>query len=175
MSLLNGQPESTSSAEPRNWRAYLIAGAAVLLVLVLVLVLTGRHRQGAQPGGEGLASPASYAANLELGNIRMSESSNLAGGKVTYLDGTIKNNGSQTLRGVTVQVGFPDFNHQLADKQTLPMNLIRTREPYIDTQPVSAAPIGPGQSREFRLIFDSVDPGWDGEYPELRIISVDAK
>jgi hypothetical protein len=55
------------------------------------------------------------------------------------------------------------------------LSLIRTRQPYIDTQPVAAAPIEPGQTRDFRLIFDSVPPDWNLQLPELRVISIRSK
>ncbi|HEY0784304.1 MAG TPA: DUF2393 family protein, partial [Acidobacteriaceae bacterium] len=108
-------------------------------------------------------------------HIQMSESSNLSGGKVTYLDGQITNRGGQTVRAITVQVGFHDATGLLAQKETMPLNLIRTREPYIDTQPVRAAPLRPGDARDFRLIFDHVTDSWDQQYPEVRIIAVEAK
>jgi hypothetical protein len=46
-------------------------------------------------------------------------------------------------------------------------------QPYIDVEPVSAAPIKPGDAADFRLIFDTVTPDWDGSYPEIRILRVD--
>ena len=161
--------------EPRNWKPVAIAGAAVLLVLV-VLLLADRHgRQAANPGGAGLAPPAAYAASLPITNVKMSDSSNLLGGHQTYLDGTVTNRGSKTVRSVTVQVAFKDFTGLLAAKETMPLNLIRAREPYVDTEPVSAEPIQPGQSRPFRLIFDATSPNWDGAYPEVRVIAVSAR
>jgi hypothetical protein len=48
------------------------------------------------------------------------------------------------------------------------------REPYIDVEPLSAAPLKPGAEQDFRLIFDAVSPDWDGAYPELRIVRVDS-
>jgi hypothetical protein len=105
----------------------------------------------------------------------MSESSNLAGGKVTYLDGQIANRGSRTVTGVTVQVLFRDFAHEVAQNESQPLKLIRTREPYIDVEPLSAAPLRPGDERDFRLIFDAVSPDWDGAYPEIRILHVETK
>ena len=62
----------------------------------------------------------------------MSESSNLAGGKVTYLDGHITNTGTRTVTGITVQVLFRTFAHEVAQNETQPLKLIRMREPYID-------------------------------------------
>jgi hypothetical protein len=104
----------------------------------------------------------------------MSEASNFAGGKVTYVDGKIINNGSETLTGITVQVAFRNDLKEIAQKETMPLNLIRTHEPYVDTQPVSASPLKPGDRREFRLIFDSVAPDWNGQYPEIRVVQVSA-
>jgi hypothetical protein len=57
----------------------------------------------------------------------------------------------------------------------MPLALIRFRKPYVDTVPVSMAPIQPGQARDFRLIFDSVPDSWGGAYPQVRITSVDTR
>jgi hypothetical protein len=105
----------------------------------------------------------------------MSESSNLAGGKVTYLDGHIANQGARTVTAVTVQVLFRDFAREVAQNETQPLMLIRMREPYIDVEPVSAAPLAPGGEKDFRLIFDGVTPDWNGAYPEIRILGVETK
>ena len=53
--------------------------------------------------------------------------------------------------------------------------LIRMREPYIDVETVSAAPLAPGGEQDFRLIFDGVTHDWDGAYPEIRILGVETK
>jgi hypothetical protein len=117
----------------------------------------------------------SYAGSLSLTDLAMSESGNLAGGKITYLDGHITNQGSRTISGITVQVLFRDFAHEVAQNETQPLKFIRMREPYIDVEPVSAAPLVPGGEQDFRLIFDGVKPDWDGAYPEIRILHVEFK
>jgi hypothetical protein len=163
-----------SGDEKRSWLPWIIAGAAVVVVLGALIALT-RHQPTQDLGGAALAPADPYAANLSVSGLQMSEAGNFVGGKVTYLDGKIANKGSQTLTGITVQVGFQAFTGELAQKETLPMSLIRAREPYIDTEPVSAAPIRPGEEREFRLIFDHVNPEWNQAYPEVRIIHVQTK
>ncbi len=161
--------------EPRNWKPFAIAGA-VIAIAVIALLLVGRHsREAANPGGAGLAPPAAYAASLPISQVQMSDSTNLSGGKETYLDGVVTNRGAKTVRAVTVQVAFKDYTGMLAQKETLPLNLIRFTKPYVDTEPVSAEPIKPGQARTFRLIFDAVPQSWDGAYPEVRVIAVDAR
>ena len=56
--------------------------------------------------------------------------------------------------------------------EVLPLTLIRTHEPYIDTQLVSANPLGPGIEREFRLIFENLASNWNQQLPEIRVINV---
>ena len=147
------------------------AGVVVIVVAVLVFVTErGRSGSGAAPI---TAAADPYAANLPITNVAMSESSNLAGGKVTYLDGHIANKGSKTVTGISVQVLFRNAAHEVAQNDPpQAMMLIRTRDPYIDTQPVAAAPLKPGDERDFRLSFDTITPDWDGAYPELRILKV---
>src|SRR5215471_10978364 len=137
---------------------------------VVVLFVTNRNPNSEVAPVTAAADP--YAASLPITNVQMSESGNLAGGKVTYLDGHIANKGSKTVSGITAQVLFRNYAHEVAQNESQPMMLIRTREPYIDTQPVSAAPVKPGDERDFRLSFDTVTPNWDGAYPEIRILRV---
>ena len=102
----------------------------------------------------------------------MSESSNLAGGKVTYLDGHIANKGDHTVAGISMQVLFRNGAQEVAQNETQGLKVVRTRDPYVDIEPQSAAPLKPGDERDFRLIFDHVTPDWDGAYPQLRILRI---
>jgi len=153
----------------------IVAGAVVLTIAVIaILSLIGGDR------GKIAVTPANapvdpYASSLTLNGLAMSESANLTGGKFFYIDGHIANHGSRTVIAVTVQVLFRDFAHQITQNETKPLKLIRVRSPYIDVEPVSAAPLKPSDEHEFRLIFDSVKPDWDGAYPELRILQVETK
>jgi hypothetical protein len=151
--------------------AWGVAGLAVLVVII-VLVLAGRHK-AATPAT--IQPPAPYAANLQLSQLAMSESTSLSGGKSTFIDGHIKNTGDKTVTGITVQVIFRNNEAMPPQIETLPLSLIRTREPYVDTQPVSTAPLKPGDERDFRLIFESLPANWNMQMPEIRIIQVDTK
>jgi hypothetical protein len=158
----------------RTWVPLVIAIAFGLAVVVAGLFLSGRARHSQDPGGLS-ATPDSYAARLPITNLAMSESSNLAGGKVTYLDGHIANQGDRTVNEVMVQVTFRDYANKVAQSQKLPLTLIRMREPYIDTVMVSAAPLKPGAQQDFRLNFDAVSPDWAGALPEVQILHVGLK
>ena len=146
------------------------AGVAILVVAVIIFVTSRNRNSSAVAPVTAAADP--YSASLPISNVAMSESANLAGGKVTYLDGHIANKGGKTVSGIMAQVLFRNYAHEVAQNESQPMMLIRTREPYIDTQPVSAAPLKPGDERDFRLSFDTVTPNWDGAYPEIRMLRV---
>lgn len=163
---------SVDQTRERNWLPMAIAAVAVILVAaVVVLVLQARSASTNVSAVN--ASPDAYASSLPISSMVMSEAANLSGGKVTYVDGHIVNKGSQTVTGITVQVLFRNYAHEVTQNVTQPLMLIRMRQPYIDVGPVSTAPLKPGDERDFRLIFDPVKEDWDGAYPEIRITHVD--
>ena len=145
-------------------------GVAALIVVVVVgaLVFAGRKKPVAVP--DTLQPEDAYAASLPLSQFAMSESANLSGGKLTYLDGHIGNTGGRTVTAVTVQAVFRNDEQMPPQIDTVPLTLIRVKEPYIDTEPVSAAPIKPGDDREFRLTFETMPENWNQQMPEVRII-----
>jgi hypothetical protein len=71
---------------------------------------------------------------------------------------------------VTVQVVFRNDVDLAPQIDTVPLTLIRVKDPYIDIEPVSAAPLRPGDDREFRLTFETVPENWNQQMPEVRII-----
>ena len=154
--------------------ALAIAAGAVLIVAALAVFMSEQGKRAATVTPV-TATPDAYAASLLITNLAMSESGNLAGGKVTYVDGHISNNGSRTVTGVSVQVLFRNAANEVAQNETQPLKWIRTRDPYVDLEPAAAAPLKPGDGQDFRLIFDTVTPDWNGVYPEIRIVRVDAK
>jgi hypothetical protein len=164
-------PERPAAREARSPLPWVIAGVVILAILAAIIVLN-RQPAATSPGGANLAPPAPYAAKLSISSLQMSQAGSMVGGQNTYLDGQVTNQGDKTVTGITVQVGFWGFTKQLVGKPTMPLTLIRTTEPYVDTEPVSGAPILPGQTRRFRLIFDSVPQDWNQSYPEIRIIQV---
>ena len=166
---------SHQTREAVSWLPWIIAAGVIILGLGILVVVGGRGKTESSSAGTGMAAADPYAAKLPITSLQMSEATSFSGAKVTYIDGQIANNGDRTLSAITVQVGFHSDVGQFAQRLALPLSLIRTRQPYVDTEPVSAAPIEPGQSRDFRLIFDTVPPDWNLQYPEIRVIGVHSK
>jgi len=166
---LGARSETCGGLSPAVW------GIAALLVLVAVGVFFFAGRKHALPAPTTLQPPDAYAASLPLSQLAMSESENLSGGKMTYLDGHIQNSGSRTVTAATVQVVFDNDEAMPPQIVTVPLALIRMTQPYIDTEQVGADPLKPGDDRAFRLIFESVPENWNQQMPALRIIRTDLR
>lgn len=161
-------PSDPLFQEPRVEKSFptgAVAIAAVVVVIALVaLLVIGRSRSGPQ-------GSSAYATNLQITNLQMSQSESLSGGKSTYLDGHIANHGNLTVTGVTLQAGFGADGGQ-PQTLTAPVAIIRSRQPYVDTEPLTAAPLAPGAEADFRLIFEGVSDSWDQKTPTLQITQV---
>lgn len=163
------------TAEEKSWMPWIVAGGVVILVLAVLIILGRRSHPAPGAGGTGMAPAAPYAASLPISGLEMSQATSFSGSKVTYIDGKITNTGNLTITGITVQVGFHNDLGQLALREAMPLNFIRTRVPYVDTEPVSAAPLKPGDTQSFRLIFDNVPPDWNQQFPEIRVIGLQSR
>lgn len=175
MSERNDTPIFTPAPEERRFPATAvgIAAAAAIILVVFAVLMTRGHKN--EPPPNTLQPPAAYASSLVLSKIQLSESSSFSGAKAVYIDGHIANHGAQTLTGATVQVAFPNDLKMPPQIVTLPMNRISMRDPYIDTEPFSQAPLAPNAEADFRLTLDSIYESWNQQQPELRIIRVSTK
>ncbi len=152
--------------------AWAIAGL-VVLVIVTIFTFLGRHKNTVPPNT--ILPADGYAASLPLSDLAMSESTSLSGGKSTFIDGHIRNTGASVVNAITVQVLFKNDEAMPPQVETVPLTLIRTHEPYVDTEPVSATPLTPGADQEFRLTFEALPSNWNTQMPEIHIIRVGVK
>jgi uncharacterized protein DUF2393 len=159
--------EKKTEPEGRSWLPWVIAGVVVVVVLGVIL-FSSHHDRASRQAESASLTPDAYASQLTIGNLQMSEATNFAGGKVTYVDGLITNKGNKTVTGVNLLVTFHNDIAEPPQQMPMPLTLIRTREPYVDIEPVAAEPLKPGDSHEFRLIFDHVSPTWNQQYPVIQ-------
>lgn len=177
---MSTEPELFASSkrpqpEKRNWLPVAVAISVAVIALVLVVLFGHRASSPATSAAAGPTPADPYANKLELTDIQMSESSNFAGGKVTYLDGHITNRGDKTATAVSVQVTFNNHIGELPQRITVPMNLIRAHQPYVDTEHMAASPLAPGETKEFRLIFEGITPIWNQQMPQGQVVHVELK
>jgi hypothetical protein len=170
-----GQPKlfAAPPVEPSNRGRILGFALAAAVAVLAVVLLMPRGSGNAPPVTPNTVLPADpYARNLAFTQLAISQSTSLSGGTSTFIDGHVKNTGPDTLSGVTMQVLFRNDVGLSPQVETLPLTLIRTHEPYVDTEPVSAAPLKPGDESEFRLIIETVSANWNQEMPGLQVVHV---
>jgi hypothetical protein len=162
------QPSPVANEPDSSRRIILVAIAAVLVLALIVAFLL---RQAPKPATE--APP--YAAKLKISDLKMSQAQNFVGASVTYIDGTLTNTGERTLTHAVVRVTFRDAYSLVAQVEDVPLRVLESGGPYPDTVDLAASPLGPGQSKPFRLIFEHVSEQWNRAYPELEIVNLTAR
>jgi hypothetical protein len=74
-----------------------------------------------------------------------------------------------------MQVTFKDSMDQVAQRETLPLHVLRTTGPYPDAVDLNISPLAPGQTKPFRLTFESLSAQWNQQYPDIRVTDVVVK
>ncbi|MFZ0287932.1 MAG: DUF2393 family protein [Candidatus Sulfotelmatobacter sp.] len=162
------QPTPVSEEPDSSGRTIAIAVAVVIVVAVVAAFLLRGKPKG--PTG-----PPPYAANLKLSDLKMSAAENFVGATVSYVDGTVTNAGDKTVTHVVVEVNFRDDMGQTAQREEIALQVLKTTGPYPEAVDFSVSPLGPGQSRPFRLTFESISAQWNHQYPDIRVTDVAVK
>jgi hypothetical protein len=162
------QPTRAGEEADSSRRTIVIAVVVVMVVAVILAVLLRSQPKSA-------SGPPAYAANLKLSNFKMSAAENFVGATVSYVDGTVSNSGDQTVTHVMVEVNFNDDLGQVAQRENIPLQVLKTSGPYPEAVDFSVSPLGPGQSTTFRLTFEGISAQWNHQYPEIRVTDVAVK
>jgi hypothetical protein len=163
----NPQPFSPPPApdDERNWLPMAVGAGLVVLAVVAVIVFTRMGLSRPQAGDP-------YIAKLEVGGLHMARAENFAGGSVTYILGRIANTGDKRIKGARVQVVFKNSIGEISQKDVVPVAVRVPNAPYEDYGPLESLPLAPGQVRDFRVTLEFVTPDWDGQVPQVKVVSV---
>ena len=162
--------EPTPVAEERD-SSRLIIAIAVAVVIAAALGAAFLLRQPEKTAKT--ASP--YIASVKLSHFKMSAAENFIGATVSYIDGSVTNTGDKTVTRVVAEVTFKDDIGQVAQREELPLRVLKTTGPYPDAVDLSVSPLAPGQTQHFRLTFDSISAQWNRQYPDMRVTDVSVK
>ncbi|MGA2354790.1 MAG: DUF2393 family protein [Terriglobales bacterium] len=160
-------PNFNPTAEPQEsgLRPILI-GIVIVGIVVAILALIFRS-EGKKP-----PAPPAYAGNLKFSDLKTSAAQNFVGATVNYLDGVITNTGDKTVIHAVVRITFKDDMGQTAQREELPIHVLRTGGPYDEAVDFNQSPLAPGESKPFRLIFENISAQWNHAYPDLQINEV---
>ena len=161
--------QSPATEERDNSR--IIIAVAVTVVIGVMLAAAFLLRQPPKQ----VKPPSPYIANLKLSDFKMSAAENFIGATVSYIDGKITNTGDKTVTHVMLEVNFEDSMGQVAQREDVSLRVIRSNGAYEEPVDLTAAPLGPGQSANFRLTFDSISAQWNHQYPDMTITDVTTK
>jgi hypothetical protein len=173
-------PAGQSASEPlfhspngpesdRAWIPKAIGLVIVTLAVVLGIVIW-RAVRGPEPQG-----PPSYASQLTISDLKLSQEQNFLGATVTYLEGKIANRGDKTVTAVTAGVTFRNSLNEIVQKESLPVRVLDRGGPYPDTFELRTRPLSPGQQREFRLIFEHLSSDWNQQAPEIAVVALSSQ
>jgi Protein of unknown function (DUF2393) len=162
------QPTTATEERDSSKRIIFIAVAAVIVIAVV-----GAFLLRGQP--KGASGPPPYAANLKLSDFKMSAAENFVGATVSYVDGTVTNAGDKTVTHVIVEVQFKDDMGQVAQREVVPLQVLKTSGPYPEAVDFSVSPLPPAQSKAFRLTFEGISAQWNHQYPAIQVTDVAVK
>jgi hypothetical protein len=135
---------------------------AATAVLALIAGLIYLNRPVAVDSGNVEASPEAkaYVRNLALSDIEMQAAENFMQQRVVEITGKIANQGPRPLVSVELTCIFRGTDGHEVYRERIP--IVRA----------SATPLGGGQSRAFRLPFDTIPDGWNQAMPNLVIARI---
>ncbi len=162
------QQNPTPEGEESKLRPILI-GVFIVAVVVGILLLVFRGEQK-KP-----VPPPAYAAYLKFSDLKTSAAQNFVGATVSYLDGTVMNAGDKTVIHAVVQITFKDDMGQTAQREELPIHVLRTGGPYDEAVDFNVSPLAPGQSKPFRLTFENISAQWNHAYPDMQVTQIVVK
>ncbi len=164
---MGGLIQPTPASEERDSsRLIIVIAVAAVIGIALIAAFLLRSQPKAASG------PPPYAANLKLSDFKMSAAENFVGHTITYVDGTIQNTGDKTVTHIMARVNFKDDMGQLAQREDVPMQMLKTDGPYPEAVDFSVSPLAPGQNKPFRLTFESISAQWNHQVPEIQITDV---
>lgn len=161
-------PANTNEDRDSSRRTIVIAVVALMAAMLAIAWLFREPPKVAK-------APPPYAANLKFSDSKMSAAENFVGATVSYIEGTVTNTGNQTVTQAVVEVVFKDDMGQVAQREDVPLRLMKTNGAYPEAVDLSAFPLAPGQSQPFRLAFDSISKQWSHQYPEIQVVDLVVK
>ena len=140
----------------------LVSGfAVVLLALVGLLYLSRPAKQpSVQAPGAATSDAKAYLPHLALSDVKMQASENFMRQQVIEITGRIQDAGSRPLKSVDVFCLFYGVDGK---------EIHRERLPIVNAK---GNPLKPGETRSFRLPFDSLPDGWNQALPKMVIAQI---
>jgi hypothetical protein len=162
--MIPDQEHSIASAE-RGSKPTILWGS-ILAVVVLGGLLWFFFLRSASPRRETNELPFGpaeqvYSSRIGFSGLEMSRAANFINQEVTYLSGSVENQGDRGIREIEVTIEFRDVLNQVVLRET--RRVLGQMGGHL----------APGEKRDFRIAFDHVPADWNVQIPALRISGLD--
>jgi hypothetical protein len=140
--------------------ASIVIGLGVVLVAGAFAWLTFAPKPAPPPPPVLTEEAREYLPNLKLSNVHMQAAESYVNSRLIEIFGDITNAGNRKVQLIEVTCVFRDFSQR---------EVARERAWVVDGRPGALAP---GQTRSFRLPFDTIPDTWDQVMPKLVIAQI---
>lgn len=145
---------------------FILIVAAVMALLIAAFVYFRRSSTApssplASAGAPQSEEQKAYASLLEFTDAHMSAAENFLGGTITYVDARVTNKGAKVVRRLDVQLEFLDTLSQVVLRETA--HAVTER----------AAPLKPGESRDFQVRFEHMPADWNQAPPRMKAVYIE--
>ena len=139
----------------------LIIGAGALVVLIAVLYWASRYapepvQRPEIPVSMG-AEETDYVSHLEILEPQVARATNFLNQEVTFVFGTVRNNGPRAVRQIEVMLEFHDVFGQV---------VLRDEDRLFSEE---AIPLESYHTRDFQITYETIPIQWNQAYPELTV------
>jgi hypothetical protein len=153
--------EHTMDEEKSRAPIVLLVGAVAALLLIGIFYLVARltpapAKTVEQPLPMGSTEQA-YMPQIQFLEPKVARAANFLNQEVTFVFGTVLNNGPRPIRQIEVTLEFHDVFNQVVLRDTQ-----RLFSP-------TAVPLAPNQRRDFQLGYETLPVQWNQAYPAIRI------
>lgn len=140
--------------------ASIVIALAVILILGAFGWLTFGPKPAPPPPPVLTEEARDYLEHLQLDNVHMQAAESMVNARVVEILGSIANKGTRTVKLAEVTCVFRDYNEKEIKRERLPI------------VPGTGSPLGPGDTKAFRLAFDDIPDDWNQVMPTLVIAQI---
>jgi hypothetical protein len=140
--------------------ASIVIGLAAVLILGALGWLTFGPKPEAPPPPKLTDEAKQYLPKLALSKVHMQAAESYVQSRLVEIFGDITNNGERKVRLVEVTCVFANYSGQEVARERVSVVGGRT------------GPLAPGQTKSFRLAFDTIPESWNQIMPKLVIAQI---
>lgn len=153
--------------EGRGFPTFLVIGAAAVVLLIGIVYWASKYAPAPikVPEIPLAMGPAEteYVSHLEFLEPNVARATNFLNQEATFVFGTVKNNGSRSVKQIEVSLEFHDVFQQV---------VLRDKQRLFDP---GAVPLGPTEMRDFQITYERMPAQWNQAYPTVHVTGMALK